>query len=530
MSNSDPELLRSVGGVSAVTLLSRLTGQIRDAVIAALLGTSAAGDSFNIAFMLPNLFRRLVGEGAMSAAFIPVLMGVRERRGEPHSRRFANLFFFWLLACLALIVALGIALAPFLLAAYRGSFPQQAAHDDLGLTANLTRLMFPYLLFVSLSAFGQAILNAHGSFALPAFTPILLNLSVVGFGWGARSWFSNPSYALAVAVVIGGILQFAWQLPPLWRLGYQVGWPGSWRDPDVLEVGRLMLPGTVGAGVYQINILLSTALAWRLAEGSVLSLTASNRLVELVLGVFAVALATVLLPTLSRRAAAGDREGMRSILGENLRTIAFIAIPASFGLILLAEPIVGAVYQWGAFDASSTRRTAAALVAQAIGLTFIASYRVLVQGFYSLRDTRTPVLAAALAVAINLTGCLLLPGLFAPELAHAGIALATSIASIVHFTLLYLLLRARLGGMIGPAGWLAYARIALAALIMAAAVGGAEQLFGLAPELAKSALALRLGAVIAIGLAILLAAGAVLRIPEQRRILSTLRRADPART
>jgi putative peptidoglycan lipid II flippase len=511
-----------------VTLLSRLTGQVRDAVIAGLLGTTAAGDSFNIAFILPNLFRRLVGEGAMSAAFIPVLMGAREHQGEEYTRRFANLFFFWLLAAVSLIVSLGILLSPYLLAAYRLWFPHQASSDDLDLTANLTRLMFPYLLFVSLSAFGQAVLNAYGSFALPAFTPILLNLSVVCIGWSARSSFPSPAYSLAIGVVVGGMLQFAWQLPPLWRVGYRVHWPNRWRDSNVLEVGRLMLPGTVGAGVYQINILFSTALAWRLPEGSVLALTASNRLVELALGVFAVALATVLLPTLARQAALGDREAMRATLSENLQTIAYIAIPATAGLVLLAQPIVSTVYQWGAFDTTSTRRTAAALVTQAVGLAFIASYRVLVQGFYSLRDTRTPVIVAVVAVLINLAGCLTLPALFPPELAHAGIALSTSLASIVNVILLYLLLRPRLGGMIGRAGLLAYGRIVAAALIMSGVVIGLDRSWSLSAPLPKAVLALRLFLVIAAALVSLFAIGAWLRIPEQQRILSVLTRRKPA--
>ncbi len=434
--------LRSVFSIGLLTLLSRVLGLLRESTRAFFLGTGLFADAFQMAFQIPNMLRSLVAEGAVSSAVVPVL--TRYERGgdkdELEAVREKYLFAWFLLV--AVVTLAGFLLCGYLLSAVL-NFNQLAEPGKVELTVELTKILFCYLLFIGLAASFQGILHAHGSFTGPAFSPILFNLVFIATGWLAAPYFPGDEvYVFAGAVILGGMLQFSLLASLVWKLGVRprLQWPVL-DHPGVRDICKLFLPVVFGAGIYQINIFLSSLLAWRFEDdGYVSALGYSSRLMEVVLGVFVFALNTVSLTTLSRLAADEDDEGFADTLGLVLRLSLFITVPSAVGLYLLRQPIVSMLFQSGQFDESSLGLTADAFQFHIIGLCFVGLSRVLVSAFYAMKNIKTPVLAASL----NLLVCLPLAWwLSSGPMGYTGIALAASIAAIVQVLLLLTLLRSR---------------------------------------------------------------------------------------
>ncbi len=459
--NEERLLVRSAGVMSFMTLLSRVFGYIRDLLLAQILGASRSSDAFIIAFRIPNLLRRLVGEGAFTAAFVPTLSDYMKPENRKELWRFAGLTF-WTMACVLMVLtAVGVILAPALVNLLAYGFG--GIEEKWVLTVSLTRLMFPYLFFIGLAALVQGILNVNGSFAVPAFTPVLLNLCIIGAALGLAPRAEEPAYVFAWGVLLGGLLQVAFQIPFVWRYGMRF-WPAiSFSHPGVRQIGRLIVPGLFGMGITQITLLVDSFFASLLAEGSVSALYYSGRVNELALGSFAISISTVILPTLSRQAAAGRIDELRKTLLYGLRMVALITIPAAVGLFLLREPILSALFERGKFTQEDTLFAAHALRFYALGLLPFGAVKVLAPAFFSQKDTRTPAVIAGWTLGAHLILCPVLSYL----LAHGGIALAGSLSATLNMSLLMATFSRRHG-----LPWLRDLVPTLIKLLLAAAIMG----------------------------------------------------------
>ncbi len=462
------QITRFAGQMTAATALSRLTGLARDILKARYFGTGLAADAFTVAFRLPNLLRRLFGEGTLSAAFIPVYTEYRRQLSQKESWQLVSAVFCLLTTILALIAILGITFAEPLVQLFAPGF--KLVPGKFELTVQLTRWMFPYILFVGLAALAMAVLNTHKRFFLPALAPVMLNLSLI-----LAMLFLCPVlgrdpvsqiYGLAFGVLVGGIGQFMIQLPALKQLGLKFNIHFGWQHQGVRQIMKLMGPGIFALGVTQINILVDTFLASMLEEGSVAALEYANRLIQLPLGLFAISITTAILPKLSEQAGSDDLSGLKSTLSYALRMIFFIMIPATAGLIVLRQPIVALVFQRGQFDLHSTHLTGLALTFYSLGLFAYGGLKAVGQVFYARKDTVTPVKVASLAMTCNIILNFLLVG----PLKLGGLALATSLAAMINMGLLILLLRQRIGPLDGRKILFSFIKILILSLLMAAAV------------------------------------------------------------
>ncbi|MGH7164446.1 MAG: murein biosynthesis integral membrane protein MurJ, partial [Nitrospiraceae bacterium] len=381
----------------------------------------------------------LFAEGSMSSAVIPVFTEYHALRARREAWELASAMFTTLLTIVTLITVVGILAAPWIVWLLAPGF-----HDEpskLAMTTLLTRIMFPYLLFISLAALAMGILNSLRAFAAPALSPVFFNVFIIGCALFLSPTLPEPIAGVAIGVVAGGAAQFAMQLPGLSLRGMLFGWRFQPGHPGVRRIGALIVPSLLGLSVTQVNITVSTILASFFAGGPTY-LFYGMRLIQFPLGIFGVALATAILPTLSAQAARGSLDELRSTLGFGLRMILFIILPAMLGLILLRQPIVHLFFEHGSFSATDTAATAAAVLCYAVGLWAFAGVRIIVAAFYSLQDTATPALAAVAAVAANLVMALLLMG----PLRHAGLALATALAAMLNGGILVAVLNRRLGG------------------------------------------------------------------------------------
>lgn len=507
----------NVGPVSAATFLSRVLGLVRDQVFAALFGAGTAADAFNMAFRVPNLLRDLFAEGAMSASFVPTFTAWREKQGDEAAWALGRQLMSTLLAVLLAICALGWIFAPQLVGLLAGGFG--AVPGKLELTVSLTRIMLPFLPAVALAAAAMGMLNARGVFFLPALAPALLNLGMIVFGLAlipvCRSAGWPVITAMALGVVLGGVLQFVVQLPRLAKLGFRFAleWP-TWH-PGVQRVAALMLPATVGLAATQVNIFVSQAIAASFREGSVSWLQYAFRLMQLPIGLFGVAVATVSLPALSRAAVRKDLPGVRSTLSESVRLVLLLTVPSAMFLAVMAEPILALLFQHGRFTAADTSATAAALVMYCLGLPAFAAVGIFTRAFYALGDTRTPVRSTFVAVGVNLVLNLLFVGpLVGLGLAHRGLALATSATSVINLAQLAWRLRSRLSGIEGGRMLRSFTRIVLASAVASAALVAVLRVVG---DVTSRGLLVRAGVVVGGGvLGILVLAGtlALLRVEE----------------
>jgi putative peptidoglycan lipid II flippase len=437
--SQNKKLLRSTLAVSAPTFISRILGYVRDMLQAFYLGTSWSADAFTIAYVIPNLLRRLTGEGAMTAAFIPVFTEIKEKERREELWRFANSFFFDLTLIMAFLMVIGVLFSPILVKIIAIGF--KGFQGKWELTIVLTRIMFPYIFLISLSALAMAILNSFRKFFVPAFTPVLFNLAIITVAVLFANKAKEPAYVFAVGVVIGGILQLGFQIPFLWRQGMRFKPSLDFRHPSIRKVGKLMIPGIFGVGISQINFAISRMIASVLEEGSVSSLYYASRVQELALGLFSIALAITLLPAFSELAAHEDIDGMKRTLNFSLKIISLVTFPAAAGLLVLSRPIIQVLYQRGVFDEVSTTMSASCLLYFSFGLPFISGAKILAPVFYSLKDTKTPVIVAFFVMIsyIGLSVMLMNP------LRVGGIALALSLSSLLNFALLFFLLQKKIG-------------------------------------------------------------------------------------
>ncbi len=447
-----------------MTLLSRISGLVRDMVFAGFIGAGAgiAADAFYVAFRIPNFLRRIFGEGAFSQAFVPVMTEYRTRSPAGEVREFVDRMagIFGLL--LFVVTLVGVLAAPFIVYALAPGF----SGEKYDLTVAMLRVTFPYLLFISLVAMAAGILNTYGRFGAAAFTPVLLNLSMIGAVLWLAPHLDKPVMGLAWGVLIAGVIQLLFQLPFLARIGL-LPRPSLKRGHDgVMRVFRLMVPAIFGVSVAQINMLVNTVLASFLVTGSVSWLYYSDRLMEFPLGVFGIALATVILPSLSRQHANGDKGEFSRLLDWALRWVFLIGVPATAALILLAGPLLVTFFHYGVFGEQDVRMSAQALVAFAAGLLGFILIKVLAPGFYARQDTKTPVRIGMIALVVNI----ILSVALVFVLKHVGLALAISLAAFVNAALLYRGLRRR--GVYTPeSGWAGFfLRVVLASTVMGLAI------------------------------------------------------------
>ena len=434
----------AAGLIGVATFASRILGFIRDIVLAQLFGASASADAFFVAYRIPNLLRELFAEGSMSAAFIPVFTEYHTLRSKQETWELASAAFTTLLTIVTGVTLLGIISAPVIVWLLAPGFHDAAA--KLATTTLLTQVMFPYLLFVSLASLAMGILNSLRAFAFPALAPVFFNVCVLFFALGISPFFQEPIVGVAVGVVVGGLAQFVVQLPAIHKRGLLFSWRFQPGHPGVRRMGLLIVPTLLGMSVTQVNITVSTILASNFAGGPTY-LFYGMRLIQFPLGIFGVALATAILPTLSAQAARGALEDLRLTVNYGLRTILFIMLPAMTGLIFLREPIIHLFFEHGAFSAQDTANTAGAVLAFALGLWAFASYRILATAFYSLQDTKTPAIAAVIGMCANLILALALMD----SLQYIGLALATALAAMMNSGILLIMLTKRLGGLNGIA-------------------------------------------------------------------------------
>jgi len=468
---SHVSLFRSASTVSLLTLVSRVAGLVRDVLFASVFGVSALTDAFNVAFRIPNLFRRVFGEGAFSQAFVPVLAARREEQGDEGARKMIDHVATILTWTLVLLCVAGVAAAPLMVWAMASGLRQTA--DGFNAAVVMTRWMFPYIGFMSLVALAGGILNTWKRFAVPAASPVLLNLALItSIVVGApvfRRHGIEPIYAQCVGVMVGGVLQLALQLPALARLGLlaRIGMTAgavrtAWADPDTRKVVRLMLPALVGVSVAQLSLLINTQIASHLAPGSVTWITNADRLMEFPTALLGVALGVVLMPQLSAARAAGDSARYSEMLDWGLRLVVMFSVPCMVALLVFSQPLVSVLFHYGAYKAVDVQRTTAALMGYGVGLLGIVAIKVLAPGYYARHDMYTP---ARIAVCV-LVFTQILNFFLVPHLQHAALTLSIGIGALVNA--LWLLVGLIRHGSYRPvAGWLRFlAQVAAGALAL----------------------------------------------------------------
>jgi putative peptidoglycan lipid II flippase len=455
------KLLKSTAVVGGFTLISRVLGFIRDVVIAHTFGAGAATDAFFIAFKIPNFLRRLFAEGAFSQAFTPILSEYKTKRSHSEVQTLVNNVAGHLGGILLMVTIVSMLAAPLLVLIFAPGFYNDSYKYNL--TVSMLQITFPYLFFIALTAFGGAILNTYGKFAVPAITPVFLNICFIIGALGFASYFDPPIMVLVWAVFIAGLVQLGFQLPFLARINL-LPKPRFKKDEGVKRVYKLMIPALFGVSVSQINLLVDTLMASFLITGSVSWLYYSDRLMEFPVGIFGLALATVMLPDLSKSVARGDMSKYNNTLDWALRWVFLIGVPSMLGLVLLSSPILTTLFYSGSgqFTENDVIMTARSLMTYSVGLLGFVLIKVLASGFFSRQDTRTPVKIAAIAMAVNMILNIIL--IF--PLAHAGLALATSLAALLNASLLYRGLRKQ--EVYTPlAGWRnLFIRISIAAIAM----------------------------------------------------------------
>ncbi len=509
---------RAAGAISAATFLSRILGFIRDMVVAKVFGATLAADAFFVAFRITNLLRELLAEGSMSAAFIPVFTEYLALRSKEEARELASALFNLLLFILFGVVLLGIALSPYIVSAIAPGFIDMP--EKFSMTVHLTRLMFPYMLFIGLAAVTMGILNSMGSFTTPALSPVMLNLSMIGFALFASPRMDNPIAGLAMGVLLGGFLQLLIQLPPIKKkgMGFYLIWKPA--HDGVRRVLKLSVPIIGSLAVTQINIFISSILASFLMVGSISYLYYATRLYQFPHGIFGIAIATAILPAMSRQAAAGDVDSLRDTLSFGIKYILFINIPAMVGLIVLAVPITSLLFQRGEFDYRDTLGTAYAVEYFAVGLWAFSGVRIVNSAFYALKDTKTPVWSAFFSAVANVVFSLSLMG----PLKHGGLALATALASTLNILTLLHIFRRKFGriGFTGIVG--SFMKTAAASSVMGVVCYYLSRSEIWAMDGHTIDKALRVAACIAVGVVVYMVSQLLLKSEELAFLIQTYRK------
>lgn len=452
-------IAKAAGLMSVATFISRVLGYARDMVVAFYFGATGLSDTFFIAFRIPNLLRELFAEGTMSAALIPVLTGVQEKEGFDSAKKLVRVTITFVLIVVGSITVLGVFFAPSVVALIAPGFKEP---EKFSMTVSLTRLMFPFLLFISLAAVLMGSLNVRRVFFIPALAPAMLNITIIATVMILFTSMAEPIKAVAIGVAIGGLVQFAFQTPSFFKQGYSLAPDFNFRNPGLQRIGRLVLPATLGMAVSQINIVISSILASYLVGGSITYLFYSMHLIQLPIGIFGVAMATAALPSLSEHAVKGDMEGLREDFSFSLRLLFFLTVPAMAGLIALREPIVSTLFQRGMFDYTATKGTSDALLYYSLGVWAMVGVRVTAVTFYSMQDTKTPVKVAVISLTTNVLLSLILMG----PMSYRGLALANAVASMVNFTILFYFLRKKLGRVGARKIIKAFIKVSLASVVM----------------------------------------------------------------
>ena len=476
-------LVRSAGVVSLAVLMSRITGLLRETIMARLFGAGMIYDAFNLGFRIPNLTRDLFAEGALSSAFVPIFTEYLTTRSKEEAARLVNLVGTALILIVGALCALGMYFAPQLVHLLAPGYA--AVPGKFELAVNMTHIMFPFLLLVALAAQAMGVLNASNVFGVPALASTFFNLGSVGFGVVLGFWLSpwlhlSGIQGMAVGVVLGGALQLFWQVPTMRRLGYRFKALLDWKDPGLVKIFRLMIPAILGNAAVQINVAVNTNFAstiydvHRGFDGPVSWLSYAFRFMQLPLGLFGVSMASATLPSISRSAASGDMHEFRKTLSHSLGMVFLLTLPSSLGLVVLGKSIIGAIYQGGKFQLYDTQQTALALSCYAIGLTGYAAIKILAPAFYALGDARTPMLVSLASILINFVtadSMIKLAGL-----GHAGLALSTSAVALFGFVVLFAILRRRIGGLEGRSLAAQFGKVAVASLAMAGVVAASSYL------------------------------------------------------
>ncbi|MDF7670210.1 murein biosynthesis integral membrane protein MurJ [Orbaceae bacterium ESL0721] len=458
-------LLKSLATVSSMTMVSRVLGFVRDAVVARFFGAGMATDAFFVAFKLPNLLRRIFAEGAFSQAFVPILAEYKSQQGEEATRAFVAYVSGLLTLTLAIVTIIGVIAAPIIIVITAPGFLHESA-DKFTLTVTLLRITFPYIFFISLASLAGAILNTWNRFSVPAFVPTLLNISMIGFTLFATPYFNPPVLALAVSVVVGGVLQLLYQLPALKKIGMLVLPRLNLKDSGVWRVLKQMLPAILGVSVGQISLIINTIFASFLISGSVSWIYYADRLMEFPAGVLGVALGTILLPSLAKSFAKSDHKQYSELLDWGLRLCFLLALPSTVALGIISRPLVSTLFEYGQFTLHDTLMTQQALIAYSIGLLGLILIKVLAPAFYSRQDIKTPVKIAIATLILTQ----LMNFAFIGPLKHAGLSLSIGLAACFNAGLLFWQLRRK--ALYQPqAGWLLFlVRLFIAVGLMAIAL------------------------------------------------------------
>jgi len=454
------KVTKAAGKMSGGTFISRITGFTRDIVIAKFFGATGFTDAFFVAYRIPNLLRELFAEGSISAGFVPIFTEYLTREGKEEAKKLAGVIFAFLLSILLIVCFFGILLAPYIASVVaRGFLPDP---EKFSLTVKLIRIMFPFLIFISLAALAMGTLNSLRSFFVPAIAPALFNLAIIASALFLAPGFSVPILAVGLGVTIGGALQYGVQVIALAKKGFNLKPVFSFFHPGLKKIILLVLPVVAAMGAIQLNVLISNLFSTYLPEGSATYLYYGWRLTHFPIGIFAIAIAMALLPSLSEQAAKGNMTALRDTFSFSLRLLFFMTIPAMAGLIAMSKPIINVLFQRGGFTYEATEGTAYALLFYSTGIWAFAGLRVVRTAFYSMQDTKTPLKIAILSVLTNTIFSLILMG----PLKHGGLALANTIAAVVNFCALFFLLRNRLGRVDGRKIVISFIKVSVASAVM----------------------------------------------------------------
>jgi putative peptidoglycan lipid II flippase len=516
--SENSRVARAAGVVGIATLLSRIFGFLRDMIVAGIFGAGMATDAFFVAFRIPNLLRRLLAEGSLTVSFVPVFTDYLKNKHHDETQKLANVTFSAASVALVFVSIAGTLFAPLVVTIIAPGFAKSP--PLYGLTVYLTRLMFPYIFFIALVALCMGILNSLGHFAAPALAPVVLNIAIILAALFLRDLFHPSIVALAIGVIIGGVLQLAMQFPFLLRMGVKLRPDFHFNHPGLKRIGVLMIPASFGAAIYQINVFVGTILASLLPTGSVSFLYYADRIVELPLGVFAIAVGTAALPSFSQQVSEGKLEDLKKTISFSLRLLLFITIPATVALIALRVPIISVLFERGEFNLQATMQTARALLCYSLGLWAFSIIRIIVSAFYSLQDTKSPMKAAIVALIVNaaLSAALMFP------LKHAGIALATSIASSVNVIMLWVILKARIGNILDGQFYRSVIRTSFASFAMLAVILSVHLFYPWDSAGPFNARLIHLSICITLGLASFLAAAYLLHSPEIEVVIERISR------
>ena len=516
--SENASVAKAAGVVSFATLISRVSGLARDTVIAAFFGASWMTDAFWVAYRVPNLLRRLLGEGALTVSFVPVFTEYLHKKSRDEAIELASNIFTLLSILLAALSVLGIIFSPIIISIIGPGFANE--NEQFALAVFLNRLMFPYLFFICLVALCMGILNSLRHFAAPALSPVMLNAAMILCAVFLRDYFAWPITALAVGVLVGGFLQLAMQWPFLVKLGVHLKFKINLRHPGIRQMGVLFLPAFFSGAINTLNVFVGTILATMQPAGSVTYLFYADRIMELPLGVFAIAVGTATLPSLSRSAALGNLGDMKSSITFSLRLTLFLIIPASVALLALSLPIISVVFQRGAFDARAAILTGQALFCYSLGLWAFSIARTFTSSFYSLQDSKWPMRIAMITFAFNIAASLILMG----PLKHNGLALANSLAAMLNVVVLAFVLRKKIGSFLDRAFFHSIIKMIIAALTMLAAIGGFNWFFPWDTNADFPTRLTYLLATITLGASVYFASAYLLKSPEIHAVIGLIKR------